>query len=177
MDRSLWQLSDAELRDATEESFRRLQQAQAAYLEHLLELDSRPDAVPGARPGRVAVTFARDKLRRSRAAADVRAAHALAEELPMLGKALAVGAVAREHVDVAVRALRQIPRHLLDEGDGLAKVDAWVTETSLSLAPLETDKAAKHLLHRPDPDGQSGDRCAQPPPRSGGSWPPATAAA
>jgi hypothetical protein len=47
----------------------------------------------------------------------------------------------------------------------------------VSLAPLENDKAAKHLLHRLDPDGQSGDRCAQPPPRSGGSWPPATAAA
>src|SRR5688572_8932742 len=130
MDRSLWQLTDAELRDATVESFRRLQAAEAAYLEHLLELDSRPDAVPGARPGRVAVTFARHKLRRSRAAADVRAAHALADQVPMLGQALAAGEVSREHVDVAVRALRQIPRHLLDDPGGLAKVDAWVTETS-----------------------------------------------
>ena len=153
MERSLWQLTDAELRDATEDSFRRLQEAEAAYLEHLLELDSRPGAVPGARPGRVAVTFARDKLRRSCAAADVRAAHALAEELPMLGKALAAGEVSREHVDGAVRVLKQIPRHLLGDPEAMGKVDAWFTETSQSLAPLQADKAAKHLLHRLDPDG------------------------
>jgi hypothetical protein len=43
-ERSLWQLTDGQLRDATEESFRRLQQAEAAYLEHLLEND--PSATP-----------------------------------------------------------------------------------------------------------------------------------
>ena len=101
------------------------------------------------------MTFARDKLRRSCAAADVHAAHALAEELPMLGKALAAGEVSREHVDGAVRVLKQIPRHLLDDPDAMSKVDAWFTETSQSLAPLQTDKAAKHLLHRLDPDGEN----------------------
>ena len=173
MERSLWQLTDTELRDATEDSFRRLQEAEAAYLEHLLELDSRPGAVPGARPGRVAVTFARDKLRRSCAAADVRAAHALAEELPMLGKALAAGEVSREHVDGAVRVLKQIPRHLLDDPEAMGKVDAWFTETSQSLAPLQADKAAKHLLHRLDPDGEQHLRPARlRPPRTDdrGGW-------
>ena len=155
MDRSLAQLTDAQLRDATVESFRRLQEAEATYLEHLLELDSRPEAVPGARPGQVAKTFARHRLRRTRAAADVRAAHALADELPMLGNALASGEVSREHVDVAVRALRQIPRHLLDEPETMARVDVVLTEASADLAPMETDKAARHLLLRLDPDGSN----------------------
>ena len=49
---------------------------------------------------------------------------------------------------------RQIPRHLLDDPEVMAKVDAWFTEASMSLAPMETDKVAKHLLHHLDPDGQ-----------------------
>ena len=35
-----------------------------------------------------------------------------------------------------------------------ARVDGWFTEASMSLAPMETDKVAKHLLHHLDPDGQ-----------------------
>ena len=154
MDRSLWQLSDEELCDEVERRFMRIQAAHFEYLEGLLELDGRPGAVAGARPGQVARTFARHRLRRARAATDVRAAHALAEDVPMLGKALSAGVVSREHVDGAVGALRQIPRHLLDDPEVMARVDGWFTEASMSLAPMETDKVAKHLLHHLDPDGQ-----------------------
>jgi hypothetical protein len=58
-------------------------------------------------------------------------------------------------VDVAVRTLRQIPAHLLDEPQAMAKVDAWFTETSQNLPPMETDKVAKQLLYRLDPDGRN----------------------
>ena len=91
MDRSLAQLPDEELCDEVERRFMRVQQAHADYLEGLVVLDGRPGAVAGARPGQVAKTFARHRLRRTQAATDVRAAHAFAEELPMLGKALAGG--------------------------------------------------------------------------------------
>ena len=46
MERSLWQLPDEELCDEVERRFMRVQQAHAEYLESLLELDSRPGAVP-----------------------------------------------------------------------------------------------------------------------------------
>ena len=150
----LQQLCDAQLREEVGRRYRRLQQAEADYLQGLRELDDRPDAVAGARPGRVAETFARHRLRRSRAAADVRAAHALTDDLPTLGEALATATVSREHVDVAVRTLRQIPAHLLDDPATMAKVDTWFTETSQDLPPMETDKVAKHLLYRLDPDGR-----------------------
>ena len=146
-------LSDAELRDEVARSFVDLQAAHSRYLAAVHALDSRPGSVPGARPGKAAVTFLRDALRRSAAAADVRAAHALADEMPMLGKALAAGEVSREHVDLAVRTLRRVPRHLLDEPGARERVDAWFTETSRALAPMDADKAARHLLNRLDPDG------------------------
>ena len=151
--RPLELLPDEELCDEVERRYRRVQQAQAEYLESLAVLDTRPSAVPGARAGTVARTFARHRLRNSRATADVRAAHALAGDLPMLGKALAAGDVAREHVDVAVRALRQIPHHLRSDAAAVAKVDGWFTETALALPPLQTDHAAKALLTYLDPDG------------------------
>jgi hypothetical protein len=92
-------------------------------------------------------------LRAARPAADVRAAHAVVDELPTLGKALAVGEVSRDHVDVAVRTLRRIPRHLLEAPGGWAKVDQWFTDTSLAAAPGEAERMAKRVLNRLDPDG------------------------
>jgi hypothetical protein len=73
--------------------------------------------------------------------------------MPMLGKALAAGEVSREHVDLAVRTVRRVPRHLLDEPGARERVDAWFTETSRALAPMDVDKAARNLLNRLDPDG------------------------
>ena len=87
----------------------------------------------GARPGKVAATFLRERLRRSRAAADVAAAHALDEELPRLGEALAAGEVSREHVDIAVRTLKRIPQHLRDKKRD--EIDEWVTGISTRVRP------------------------------------------
>src|SRR3954468_13396892 len=94
-------LSDAESRDLVARAHAMVAVAQSVYLRALRDLDGRPDAVAGARPGAVGVTFARHRLRRSNAAADVRAAYAVADhgELPRLGAALAAGEVSREHVD------------------------------------------------------------------------------
>ena len=146
-------LSDAELREEVTRSYVDLQAAQARYLAAVHALDSRPGSVPGARPGTEALTYLRHALRRSAAGADVRAAHAVVEDLPMLGKALAAGEVSREHVDLAVRTLRRVPRHLLDEPGLRHRVDAWFTDASRELAPWDTDRAARQLLQRLDPDG------------------------
>jgi hypothetical protein len=147
-------LSDEELREAVVEQFRRNQQGVARYLELVLELDSRPSAVPGARAGRAAQTFLHHRLHAPHPGMDVRAAHSVAEDLPLLGKALAVGDVSREHVDIAVRTLRRIPRHLLEEPGALAEVDTWFTDAARDLVPADVEKCARHLLERLDPGGE-----------------------
>jgi hypothetical protein len=147
------ELGDDELREVIAQDFAVLQAAYARLLGHVYELDRRPGSVPGARPGSEAVTYLRHKLRLSNAGSYVTAARALAEDLPQLGEALAAGEVSREHVGVAVQALRRIPRHLLDADGGMEKVDTWVTETSRELPPAQTQKAARHLLAVLDPGG------------------------
>ena len=80
LDAPAWQLSDAGIRDAVAGSFGAIQQLEAVYLNLMYELDQRPGAVPGARPGYVARTFARHALHRTsgQAKLDVQAAYALA---------------------------------------------------------------------------------------------------
>jgi hypothetical protein len=151
-DASLWALSDAESRDHLVRLAAIRNTVDAVYLMAVRDLDSRPDAVAGARPGRVAKTFLEERLRRSHAAADVAAAHALADDLSMLGDALAAGEVSREHVDGAVRTLKRIPDHFRETPEQRVKVDAWFTEAAQELPPLQTDKAARHLLAVLDPD-------------------------
>ena len=110
-----WSLSDGELREAVAGLFARLQGVEAGWLGLVRDLDTRPDAVPGARAGEVAKTFLVHRLRRTPAQAgrDVRVAHAIdpaGEVLPTLGAAFTAGQVSREHVDVAVAARRDIPK-------------------------------------------------------------------
>jgi hypothetical protein len=150
-DASLWALSDAESRDLVTLAAGVRSAADAVYLKTVLDLDTRQDAVAGARPGKVAVTFLRQRLRRTRAAADVTAAHALEDDLPRLGDALAAGEVSREHVDVAVRTMKRIPQHLRDQK--CAEIDTWVTGVSKEFAPAQTDGLARRLLEVLDPDG------------------------
>jgi hypothetical protein len=150
---SLWAQSDAEALESVALLDRSLNRHQAAFLRAVRDLDSRPEAVAGARPGKVAKTFLEQRLRRSRAGADVAAAHAVSDALPMLGDALASGEVSREHVDGAVRTLKRIPGHFLETERQRATVDAWFTETAQELAPWQADKAARHLLNVLDPDG------------------------
>jgi hypothetical protein len=150
-DASLWALSDAESRDLVTVAAGVRSAAEAVYLKTVLDLDTRQDAVAGARPGKVAVTFLRQRLRRTRAAADVAAAHALEGKLPRLGDALAAGEVSREHVDVAVRTMKRIPQHLRDQKQD--QIDDWVTGVSKEFAPAQTDGLARRLLEVLDPDG------------------------
>jgi hypothetical protein len=84
-DASLWAQSDAEARELTAAAFALLNTAQAFYLLAVRDLDQRPGAVAGARPGRVAKTFLEQRLRRSRAGADVAAAHALGHRAAAIG--------------------------------------------------------------------------------------------
>ena len=145
-------LSDVECRELVAEAFGIVAAAQSLYLRGLAELDARPAAVAGAGSGKGGVTFARYRLRSARPAADVAAAHALASDLPELAGALAEGAASRDHVDVAVRTLRRIPRHLLADEQARARVDTWFTASARDLAPPPVDRAARHLLAVLDPD-------------------------
>src|SRR4029453_5206647 len=133
-------------------SFTAMNASVAEFYRDVYAIDTAPGSVPGARPGLEAVTFLRHALGVSNPCAIVEAARALVEDLPMLGKAFADGLVTKEHVAVAVRTLNRIPRRLRD-GDGMAKIDAWFVETSLDLAPVQTEVAAKHLLQVLDPEG------------------------
>jgi Domain of unknown function (DUF222) len=58
---------------------------------------------------------------------------------------------------VGVRAVRQLPAHLLtsltaDGRSGMQRVDSFLTEQARVLSPQATDRVAKHLLHHLDPD-------------------------
>jgi hypothetical protein len=59
-----WSLSDAESREAVRASDRLLARVESAHLSLVRDLDSRPDAVAGARTGFVARTFLTTALRR-----------------------------------------------------------------------------------------------------------------
>jgi len=121
-DAALWSLSDEQAREAARDAFVLAQRVQAVALATVADLDSRPAAVPGARPGAGGQTFLAHTLHRNpgQAAADVRAAHTISPGadpatggLPRLGQALAAGQVSREHVAVAVSVLRHLPKKLL----------------------------------------------------------------
>ncbi len=140
-----WSLSDAEARQTVADAYAVVAAADALLLKVVRDLDGRPEAVPGARPGTTAATFLVHACRVSpgQAHRDVAAAHALdpdGGELRQLGAALAAGEVSRAHVDVAVRAMNRIPGHLTrvvdEEGvSGAERVDAFLTEQSKVLPP------------------------------------------
>jgi hypothetical protein len=180
-------LSDAELRASVVRLHRFRSALEAQYLRLVAGLDVRPDAVPGVKTGGGVATFLVHRLNVSsrQAGLDVKAAHALnpaptehsVKRLPQLAVALGAGEVSREHVDVGVRVLKQIPSHLLKDVDsngecGMDKVDAWLTETSRTLPPCKTDQAAKHLLDVVDPD--HADRFDPPPSNAGNCSPRST---
>jgi hypothetical protein len=118
----LWAQSDTQARDSLNDCFKLKQTLEHIALQLLADLDTRPDAVPGARNGAVARTYIREKLHRraSDCTADVRAAQALITRtdpatggLPLLAAALATGRVAREHIDIIVRTIHKIPTKIL----------------------------------------------------------------
>jgi hypothetical protein len=118
------------------------------------------------------------------AGADVRAARQLADDanpatggLPRLGAALTGGRISREHADVALRAMKKIPRHLLSktltpttgtgttaagedgEGEGVPRcggdlVDEFLTEQAEQFCPGDLQILARQMLAALDPDGQ-----------------------
>jgi hypothetical protein len=149
----LWALSDAESRELTAAVAGLRNTAEAAYLRAVRDLDSRPSAVAGARPGKVAKTFLELRLRRSRAGADVAAAHALDTDLPLLADALTTGEVSREHVDSAVRTLTKVPGHFRESDRARQRIDAWLTQNAREFAPIQADKCGRALLDVLDPDG------------------------
>jgi hypothetical protein len=153
LDASLWAQSDAEALESLATMAGLQSMLEAAFLKLVRDVDSRPAAVKGARPGKVAKTFLELRLRRSHAAADVAAAHALEHQLPMLGDALAAGEISRAHVDTAVRTLKRIPAHRLESESDRVRIDAWFTATAQELAPWQSDRAARALLQVLDPDG------------------------
>jgi hypothetical protein len=162
-----WSLSDEQAREGVRECFELLARVESVWLGLVRDLDSREGAVAGARPGKAAHSFLTQALHVSpgKAAADVAAAHALDPDaapgegrLPAMGAAFAAGQVSRGHVDVAVRTLARIPRHLArgrgpDGVSGAERVDAFLTEQSRHLSPGQTGQLARHLLGVLDPEG------------------------
>jgi hypothetical protein len=155
--------SDAELRAQVLDLCGEVARLEARRLAWIDALDARPEAVPGAAAGRVAVTFLIHAARSGRAAAfrDVRAAAAVAQDgpLPLLGAALTAGEVSRAHVDMAARALNDIPKRLLravdDDGvTGADRVDAYLAEHCRRFAPDDVRVLVAHLLNVLNPDGR-----------------------
>jgi len=162
LDQAMFGLSDVELLD----SIRAVEQVKAAadsvYLSLLATVQTRPEAVPGAAPGKAAVTFLTEGLRvsRGRAARDARASVAVAAgtgSMPALAAAFAHGEITREHVDVAVAAANKLPaavkRLTSDDGvTGLQVLDGLVTEQAKVGRPGTVDQLGKDLLMVMDPD-------------------------
>jgi hypothetical protein len=157
-----WSLSDTELREAVAGWFAVRSRVDAAWLGLVRDLDARPEAVAGARAGEVAKTFLVHRLHvtSGQAHTDVAAAQAITADggpLSGLGAALAAGGVSRAHVDVAVRAVRRIPKRLLaeiapDGRSGTARVDAYLTEQAQTFCPRTVEQLAARLLQVLDPD-------------------------
>jgi CelD/BcsL family acetyltransferase involved in cellulose biosynthesis len=167
-DARLYGLSDSESLVAVEVAARLQARLSAVFLGVVKNLDDRPGAVQGARAGKGgAATFLVHKLKSSHAAAhrDVATAHALDPDtgtLPGMGAALAAGEVSRVHADVAVKALNRIPaqmRREIDPVSGLTnaeKIDDFLTQRSMEHSPTTTDRLAKEIKERLDPDGGNG---------------------
>jgi Domain of unknown function (DUF222)/HNH endonuclease len=109
--------STPELMENLRELHRLLGAANVLWLQFIAELDTRPDAITGTGRAGTARVFLTEALNLSRGQAnrDLAAADAIASPHPQLasmGQALTRGQVSREHLDVAVSALRRIPKHL-----------------------------------------------------------------
>jgi hypothetical protein len=160
-DARLWTRSDAQARDLVDATLQLTAQVQAAYLAAVRDLDTRPDAVPGARAGDVAKTYLihRGRVSPAQANTDLTAARATDPDnghLPALGAALADGQASRAHVDVAAKALHRIPQRILTAVDdhgtpGARKIDAFLTEHARQLCPRTIDHLATRLLDVLDP--------------------------
>lgn len=161
-----WSLSDAEVRDDLTAATALLARLEAARLRLLQALDTRPDAVAGARAGQGAKTFLLHALNssRARAHADVAAARALDPDsdpaeggLPAVGAALAAGEISREHADLAVRNREQLPggpmRRVAEDGRaGGQVVDEFLAEQCRALPPHALKNVLRQLLATVDPD-------------------------
>jgi Domain of unknown function (DUF222)/HNH endonuclease len=133
---------------------------EAAYLALVREVDVR--GVTGT-TGSAAVASTPERLVRETTGAspavarrDVAAARATAPEAvlaPFLER-LADGRVTRDHVDVAVRCLDRLPRHLTDEEEVRGIVRDFLLTIDESRADARTlDRCARQLLARLTDDG------------------------
>lgn len=118
-----------------------------AALLHTTRLMLERDDSPRSGPRTVAWMTHTLHTGAGQARADVAAAQAtdpVSGTLPQLGAALAAGTVVRQHVDVAVRALRQLPTGMVSErGD---EVDVLVTSHAQTFSPVDAGTLAKHLV-------------------------------
>ncbi|MFC3686768.1 HNH endonuclease signature motif containing protein [Aquipuribacter hungaricus] len=185
----VWHASDDEVLQACRDIAAQRARADAAYLSLVAEVDRRR-AASGARTGTgggTSLGSTTEGLLRSaallsagQARRDVAAAHALHGHstdrgtteppvLPVLASQLADGSITREHVDVAVRCLDRIPRHLrgtpgdaspvTSEQLGATVRDVVVTlvsEVAGTGTARDLDRACRAVLDHLDPDG--GDR-------------------
>jgi hypothetical protein len=153
-DRATFGMDGVEHLDAIRAAGRVKAAVDSVYLRLLADVQARPEAVPGAAPGKVAESFLTEGLRVSRGQArrDVRTAVAVAAgsgTMPSLAAAYAAGEISREHVDVAVSAVNALPvavKRLTSEDDGvtgLQVLDELVTEQAKVGQPGTVDQLGK----------------------------------
>ena len=162
-----WSLSEDELRESVAALYAARGVFEAATLATVLVLDGRPEAVPGAPLDRAASTFLQQRMRLDprQAAADVRAAHVLGAadgELPLVGAALAVGEISREHADACVKAVARLPRRLLtitvgdeETGEtvtGMEAVDRWLVRHAREHQVRTVKQLVEQLVVMLDPN-------------------------
>ena len=160
-----WSLSNSQSRQAVTQGAAVFAAVESGWLGLVRDLDSRPDAVAGARAGFVARTFLAETLNLGKTAGlDVQVAKAIDPDLdpvdgglPRVGEVFAAGLISREHVNAAVKAVANLPQRLkkavFDDGrTGAAKVDAFLAEQSQVLQPKNIDQLGQHLLNLLEPD-------------------------
>ncbi len=185
----VWHACDEEVLTACRDLSSLRARTEAAYLLLVAEVDRRR-AASGRRTGTGAGTSfgsTTEGLLRSaalvtagQARRDVAAAHALhglrtdpgrtlPPVLPLLAEQLGDGSITREHVDVAVRCLDRVPRHLTGvdpatatgpEGAGRFGASVrdvvvrFVQEVAGTGTATDLDRACRQVLDQVDPDGR-----------------------
>ena len=152
---STWSMSESELREALVASTSLGSRSEALRGALLRESVARETPDARGEQGARTVNLLKSRCRVSprRASADVENAKLTCPDtgtLRELGRALAAGAVSREHVDVARSALKRLPGRVVRERRD--EVDGLLTEHARTFEPGAAEYLSRHLLSVITPD-------------------------
>lgn len=147
----LWRAGDSELRQSLSELARLRSAVDAAMLDVIRELDSRSCGSATEAVVRESTAASPAAARRDVAAARVTGADGV---LSGFGERLADGTVTREHVDVAVRVLEQVPVSVRQRPGSDRVITGFLLDAvDGGAGPRALRVAGAQLLARLDPDG------------------------